>query len=71
LIPKTPDDWPPERPIEIHGVGLTASGKKLMGIVQIEHDVKYLAGFRQFIDFSGFGIARVGESYILFPSATA
>jgi hypothetical protein len=31
-----------------------------MGIVQIEHDDKYLAGFRQFIDSSGFGIAKVG-----------
>ena len=60
FIPKAPEGWPPEKPFTIHGVGLTASGKELMRIVQIEYDDKYLAGFRQFIDSSGFGIAKVG-----------
>lgn len=62
LLPKVPSDWPLEKAFKIHGVGLTASGKELMVIVQIEEDEKYFAEFLKFMDASGFGIAKVGQS---------
>jgi hypothetical protein len=62
FVPKAPGDWPLEKAFKIHGVGLSASGKELMGIVQIEEDEKYSAEFLKFIDGSGFGIAKVGDS---------
>ena len=62
FLPKIPSDWPLDKAFKIHGVGLTASGKELMVIVQIEEDEKYFAEFLKFIDASGFGIAKVGQS---------
>jgi hypothetical protein len=62
FVPKVPGDWPLEKAFKIHGVGFSASGKELMGIVQIEEDEKYSAEFLKFIDGSGFDIAKVGGS---------
>jgi len=62
FVPKAPGDWPLEKAFNIHGVGLSASGKELIGIVQVEQDEKYSAEFLKFIDASGFSIAKVGES---------
>ena len=62
FVPKAPDDWPLEKAFQIYGVGLSASGKELMGIVQIEEDEKYSTEFLKFIDARGFDIAKVRES---------
>ena len=68
FVPKAPDEWPLVKPFNIHGVGFTASGKELMGIVQLEEVEKYSAEFLQFMDASGFGIAKVGQPSMFFKS---
>jgi hypothetical protein len=57
LIPSIPNEWPADKAFKVHGVGLTAAGKELLGIVEIERNEKFVEAFASFINGQGLTIA--------------
>jgi len=53
LIPTDTNEWPGEKQFKIHGIGLSAAGRELLGIVEIAEDRMFSEAFAKFINDSG------------------
>jgi|688.fasta_scaffold115293_4 hypothetical protein len=59
LIPSNPNDWMADKAFNVHGVGLSAAGKELLSIVDVENNVKFSEAFASFVNGHGLTIKEL------------
>ncbi len=53
MTPADTNEWPGDKEFKIQGVGLSAAGRELLGIVEIAEDRMFSEAFAKYINDNG------------------